>query len=60
VPALRIVLQNGQNVLLDRGSFAKLLDLGKLVSERLNKPLEIEPRLQEQLQNSRLQKRALA
>jgi hypothetical protein len=60
VPALRIVLQNGQNVLLDRGSFAKLLDLGKLVSERLNKPLEIEPRLQEQLQNSRLEKRALA
>jgi hypothetical protein len=60
VPALRIVLQNGENVLLDRGSFTKLVDLGKVISERLDKPLEIEPRLQEQLQNSRFEKRALA
>ncbi|MGH7797707.1 MAG: hypothetical protein ACREQ2_22840 [Candidatus Binatia bacterium] len=60
VPALRIVLQNGENVLLDRGSFRKLVDIGKLVSERLTKPLEIEPRLQAQLQNSRSEKRAVA
>lgn len=60
VPALRIVLQSGEKVLLDRGGFTKLVDLGKLVSERLNKPLEIEPRLQAQLQHSRLEKRAVA
>jgi hypothetical protein len=36
------------------------VDLGKVISERLDKPLEIEPRLQEQLQNSRFEKRALA
>jgi hypothetical protein len=36
------------------------MGLGKVISERLDKPLEIEPRLQERLQNSRLERRALA
>ena len=46
IPALRITLTSGDNVLLDRGSFRKLADLGKLVSARLRKPLEIDPQLQ--------------
>lgn len=49
VPALRIVLTSGESVLLDRGSFRKLAELGKLVSERTGKPLEIEPKLQARL-----------
>jgi len=40
--------------LLDRGSFRKLADIGKLVSERMTKPLEIDPDLQAQA-NPRLQ-----
>ena len=46
IPALRLMLKSGDNVLLDRGSFRKLADLGKLVSERITKPLEIDPELQ--------------
>ena len=49
VPALRLRLESGDNVLLDRGSFRKLADLGKLVSERIIKPLEIDPELQAQV-----------
>jgi hypothetical protein len=48
VPALRLVLNNGGNVLLDRGSFRKLADIGTLVSERMTIPLEIDPQLQAQ------------
>jgi hypothetical protein len=48
VPALRLMLKSGDNVLLDRGSFRKLADIGKLVGERMNKPLEIAPELQAQ------------
>ena len=48
VPALRLALESGDKVLLDRGSFRKLADLGKLVSERITKPLEIDPELQAQ------------
>jgi hypothetical protein len=48
IPALRLMLDSGDNVLLDRGSFRKLADLGKLVSERINRPLEIDPELQSQ------------
>jgi hypothetical protein len=54
IPALRLMLKNGGNVLLDRGSFRKLADLGKLVAERITKPLEIDPELQAQA-NPRLQ-----
>jgi hypothetical protein len=46
VPALRIHLSGGAALLLDRGSIRKLREIGKRVSERLAKPLEIDPELQ--------------
>jgi hypothetical protein len=52
VPALRVTLQNGRTVLLDRGSLRKLADLGQLIGRRLNKPLDINPELQAQLDTS--------
>jgi len=42
VPALRMILHNGSTVLLDRGSARKLKEIGKLLSELLSKPLEID------------------
>ena len=42
VPALRMVLRDGAAVLLDRGSDRKLKQLGKLASELISRPLEIE------------------
>jgi hypothetical protein len=48
VPALRLGLPDGADVLLDRGSFRKLAELGKLASERIAKPLAIDPQLQKQ------------
>jgi hypothetical protein len=45
VPALRVVLENGQNALLDRGSLRRLSDIAALLSRRLDKPLEIDPEL---------------
>ena len=42
IPALRIVARSGESILLDRGSFRKLEDLGKRASDRLKKPLEID------------------
>jgi hypothetical protein len=48
VPALRVVLTDRDAVLLDRGSFRRLNEIGKLISERIEKPLAIEPRLQGQ------------
>jgi hypothetical protein len=47
VPALRVVLKSGDTVLLDRGSFRKLADIGRRVSERIMTSLEIDPQLQE-------------
>lgn len=58
VPALRAMLHSGDNVLLDRSSVRKLTDLGKLVSERLNKPLEIDPELQSAVKQSGARNRA--
>jgi len=46
VPALRIGFTSGNDVLLDRGSFKKLAELGRLVSQQIAKPLEIDPQLQ--------------
>ena len=46
IPALRIVLRTERAVLLDRGSFRRLAETGKLISERIAKPLEIDPQLQ--------------
>jgi hypothetical protein len=45
VPALRLALANGAWVLLDRGSFRKLSEFGKLISERLGKSLAFDPQL---------------
>lgn len=41
VPALRLIVTGGKSILLDRGSFRKLEDMGKRISDRLKKPLEI-------------------
>ena len=47
VPSLRLIAADGQSILLDRGSRRKLEALGKLISERLQKPLETELPLRE-------------
>ena len=49
VPALRLQLKDGNSVLLDRGSSRRLAEIGDLVSERLSKPLIVDPQLQAQL-----------
>ena len=46
VPALRLMMASGVNVLLDRGSYRRLSELGKRIGERLAKPLSIDPELQ--------------
>lgn len=53
VPALRLQLKSGDNILLDRGSFRKLADLGRLVGERMTKPVEIDPELENQINPQR-------
>ena len=40
--------RGGRSSLLNRGSFRKIADIGKLVSERFTKPMEIAPELQAQ------------
>jgi len=47
VPALRLVVSNGANVLLDRGSFKKLAEIGNLVSERMATLLEVDTQMAE-------------
>ena len=46
IPALRMVLKTQDAVLLDRGSFRRLAEIGKLIGERINKPLEIDTEIQ--------------
>jgi hypothetical protein len=46
VPALRLRLKSGDDVLLDRGSFRKLAALAERISERVAKPFEVDPELQ--------------
>jgi hypothetical protein len=46
VPALRLMMTGGVNVLLDRSSYRRLSELGKRISERLAIPLSIDPELQ--------------
>jgi hypothetical protein len=46
VPSLRLFLVNGDSVLLDRGSRARLRELGIQIGERLEKPLQIDARLE--------------
>jgi hypothetical protein len=48
IPALRMVLMSGENVLLDRGSFRKLADMGKVLRARIGTSLEIDPQLKAQ------------
>ena len=43
VPSLRLFAMGGESILLDRGSLRRLEELGRRVSSRLNKPLEIDP-----------------
>lgn len=45
VPSLRLILKNGETVLLDRGSFRRLETLGKRLSTLLGKPLQSEEAL---------------
>ena len=42
VPSLRLVLDNGETVLLDRGGARRLEELGSRLSELLEKPLRVE------------------
>ena len=53
VPALRLQLKSGGNILLDRGSFRKLADFGRLIGERMSKPVEIDPELENQINRQR-------
>ena len=46
IPALRLLFSDGENVLLDRSSLRRLTELGRLVSERIMKSLEVDPALQ--------------
>jgi hypothetical protein len=46
VPSLRLFLVNGDSVLLDRGSRARLRELGMQIGERLEKSLQIDARLE--------------
>ena len=46
IPALRLFLSDGENVLLDRSSLRRLTELGRLVSKRVMKSLEVDPELQ--------------
>jgi hypothetical protein len=46
VPALRVSFRNGENVLLDRSSFRRLMEIAKPICERTGKPFDIAPELQ--------------
>jgi hypothetical protein len=46
VPALRLELSSGENLLLDRGSARKLTELGRIISDGIAKPLAVDPELQ--------------
>jgi hypothetical protein len=43
VPSLRLFAMGGESILLDRGSLRRLEELGRRVSGRLSKPLEVDP-----------------
>ena len=45
VPSLRLFAMGGESILLDRGSLRRLEELGRGVSRRLNKPLEVDSSL---------------
>lgn len=54
VPALRLRLKTGDNVLLDRGSLRRLGETGSLLSARIGQSLAIDPQLQEQFAQENL------
>ncbi len=43
VPSLRLVACGDESILLDRGSFRRLEELGRRISSRLNKQLTVDP-----------------
>jgi hypothetical protein len=43
VPSLRLFAQGSESILLDRGSFRRLEELGRRISSRLNKQLVVDP-----------------
>ena len=43
VPSLRVISTDGKSILLDRGNRRNLVEVGKKISARLNKPLKIDP-----------------
>ncbi len=43
VPSLRLTSSKGESILIDRGSARKLKDLGAKISERVVRPLAIDP-----------------
>ena len=43
VPSLRLFAQGSESILLDRGSFRRLEELGRRISKRLNKQLVVDP-----------------
>jgi len=45
VPSLRLFATGDVSILLDRGSLRRLEELGRGVSHRLNRPLEVDPAL---------------
>jgi hypothetical protein len=49
VPALRLITSGGQSVLLDRGSLRKLEAIGKRISDRLLKPIEVDAALTQRI-----------
>jgi len=49
VPALRLITSGGQSVLLDRGSLRKLEAMGKRISDRLLKPIEVDAALTQRI-----------
>ena len=57
VPALRLVVANGANVLLDRGSFKKLAEIGNLVSERMATLLEVDTQMPDPVLQRELRER---
>ena len=42
VPSLRLIVKGGASVLLDRGGFKRLENLGRRIGERIHQPLEVE------------------
>jgi hypothetical protein len=43
VPSLRLFAQGSESILLDRGSFRRLEELGRRIGSRLNKQLVVDP-----------------